>query len=135
MWILVDFSPRAKFIAITVDELILVPIAIILVYYFKPEWLLPVTVLLIIGAALFVAGKYYLIYPSLQESSIEFYELKGLRGTVITPVTQTSGKIKVGAEIWDARCDVGEIVTGTEVVIVSRDRMRVRVEPYGARNT
>jgi membrane-bound ClpP family serine protease len=131
---LVDFSPRAKFIAITVDELILVPIAIIIVYYFKPEWLLPITILLIIGAAIFVAGKYYLIYPSLQESSVEFYELKGLRCTVITTVTPTSGKIKIGAEIWDARCDVGEIEKGSEVVIVDHDRMRVRVEPYGARN-
>jgi membrane protein implicated in regulation of membrane protease activity len=131
---LVDFSPRAKFIAITVDELILVPIAIILVYYFMPEWLLPITILLIIGAAIFVAGKYYLIYPSLQESSVKFYELKGLRGTVITTVTPESGKIKVGAEIWDARCDVGEIQTGTQVVIVDRDMMKVRVEPYGARN-
>jgi membrane protein implicated in regulation of membrane protease activity len=131
---LVDFSPRAKFIAITVDELILVPIAIILVYYFLPELLIPITILLIIGAVIFVAGKYYLIYPSLQESSVEFYELKGLRGKVINTVTPEAGKIKVGAEIWDARCDVGEIEVGTEIVIIERDRMRVRVEPYGMRN-
>ncbi|MFW9926123.1 MAG: NfeD family protein [Candidatus Thorarchaeota archaeon] len=131
---MVDFSPRAKFIAITVDELILVPIAIVIVYYLKPEWLVPITVLLIIGAAIFVAGKYYLIYPSLLESSQQFYELKGLRGKVIDKVTPVAGKIKVGAEIWEARCDVGEIETGTEIVIVSRDSMRVRVEPYGTSN-
>jgi membrane protein implicated in regulation of membrane protease activity len=131
---LVDFSPRAKFIAITVDELILVPIAIIIVYYFKPEWLLPISVLLIIGAAIFVAGKYYIVYPSLLETPNKFYELKGLRGKVIDTVTPVSGKIKVGAEIWDARCDVGEIETGIEVVIVDRDFMKVRVEPYGIRN-
>lgn len=131
---MVDFSPRAKFIAITVDELILVPIAIIIVYYFKPEWLIPITILLIIGAAIFVAGKYYLIYPSLLDSSNEFYELKGMKGKVIDTVTPITGKIKVGAEIWDARCDVGEIIAGTEVVIVSRDSLRVRVEPYGISN-
>jgi membrane protein implicated in regulation of membrane protease activity len=131
---LVDFSPRAKFIAITVDELILVPIAIILVYFFKPEWLLPITILLIIGAAIFVAGKYYLIYPSLLDTPNKFYELKGLRGTVIDTVTAVSGKIKVGAEIWEARCDVGEILKGTQVVIVDRDMMKVRVEPYGFTN-
>lgn len=131
---MVDFSPRVKFIAITVDELILVPIAIIIVYYFKPEWLLPITILLIIGAAIFVAGKYYLIYPSLLDMPNKFYELKGLKGKVIDTVTPTSGKIKVGAEIWEARCDVGEIETGTEVVIVSRESMKVRVEPFGARN-
>jgi membrane protein implicated in regulation of membrane protease activity len=131
---MVDFSPRAKFIAITVDELILVPIAIIIVYYFKPDWLVPITILLIIGAAIFVAGKYYLIYPSLLDTPHKFYELKGLKGKVITTVTPESGKIKVGAEIWDARCDVGEIVAGSEVVIVERDSMKVRVEPYGIRN-
>jgi membrane protein implicated in regulation of membrane protease activity len=116
------------------DELILVPIAILIVYYLKPEWLLPITVLLIIGAAIFVVGKYYLVYPSLLETPQQFYELKGLRGTVIDIVTPESGKIKVGAEIWEARCDVGEIENGTEIVIVSRDRMRVRVEPYGLGN-
>ncbi|MFX1483070.1 MAG: NfeD family protein [Promethearchaeota archaeon] len=132
---MVDFSPRAKFVAITVDELILVPIAMFIVYYFKQEWFLPITVLLIIGAAIFVAGKYYLIYPSLLDSSQQFYELKGLRGKVIEEVTPVAGKIKVGAEIWQARCDVGEIASGTEVVIVSREQMRVRVEPYGTNNS
>ena len=131
---MVDFSPRAKFIAITVDELILVPIAIMIVYYFKPEWLIPITILLIIGAAIFVAGKYYLIYPSLLDTPNKFYELKGLTGKVIDTVTPVSGKIKVGAEIWEARCDVGEIETGTTVVIVSRESMKVRVEPSGVSN-
>ena len=131
---MVNFSPRVKFIAITVDELILVPIAIIIVYYLKPEWLFPVTILLVIGAAIFVAGKYYLIYPSLLEGSHQFYELKGMKGKVIDTVTPVSGKIKVGAEIWEARCDVGEIESGTQVVIVSRDSLRVRVEPSGVSN-
>ena len=127
---MVDFSPRAKFIAITVDELILIPIAMWIVYTFKPDWFLPATILLIIGAAIFVAGKYYLVYPSLVDEANPFYELKGMRGTVIDDVTQIAGKVRVGAEIWDARCDVGEIKSGTEVVIVSRDSMRVRVEPF-----
>ncbi len=114
--------------------MILVPIAIIIVYYLKPEWLLPITILLVIGAVIFVAGKYYLVYPSLLETPNPFYELKGMKGTVIDTVTPVSGKIKVGAEIWEARCDVGEIETGTEVVIVSRDSMRVRVELVGISN-
>lgn len=126
---MVDFSPRAKFIAITVDELILVPIAMWIVYIFRPDWFVPATILLIIGAAIFVAGKYYLVYPSLVDEASPFYELKGMKGIVINDVTQITGKIRVGAEIWDARCDVGEIKSGTEVVIVSRDSMQVRVEP------
>jgi membrane protein implicated in regulation of membrane protease activity len=127
---MVDFSPRAKFIAITVDELILVPIAMWIVYVFKPDWFVPATILLIIGAALFVAAKYYIVYPSLQDESRPFYELQGMKGIVIEDVTQIGGKIRVGAEIWDARCDVGDIKSGTEVVVVSRESMKVRVEPY-----
>jgi membrane protein implicated in regulation of membrane protease activity len=126
----VDFSPRAKFIAITVDELILVPIAMWIVYTFKPDWFLPATILLIIGAAIFVAGKYYIVYPSLLDEATPFYELVGMKGVVIDDVTQVTGKIRVGAEIWDARCDVGEIKSGTEIVVVSRESMRVRVEPF-----
>ena len=126
----VDFSPRAKFIAITVDELVLVPIALWIVYVFRPDWLIPAAILLIIGAAIFVAGKYYLVYPSLLDEYRPYYELQGMRGVVIENVTQVSGKIRVGAEIWEARCDVGEIKSGVEVSVVSRESMKVRVEPF-----
>jgi membrane protein implicated in regulation of membrane protease activity len=122
-------SPRVKFIVITVDELILVPIALILVYYFIPELLPFATVALVIGAIVFVAAKYYLIYPSLQEGSHALYDLEGMTGKVIDTVTKTSGKIKVGAEIWEARYDEGEIPIGAEVNVVSRESMKVRVVP------
>ncbi|MHA2141492.1 MAG: NfeD family protein [Candidatus Thorarchaeota archaeon] len=127
-------SPRVKFIAITVDELFLVPVAMALAYFFVPDWFVPISILLIVGAVVFVAAKYYLVYPSLQETSYSFYELEGLRGKVIEEVTVSSGKIKVGAEIWDARCDAGNIEVGTEVTVVSRDMMRVIVVPYGMGN-
>ena len=127
---MVDFSPRAKFIAITVDELILVPIAMWIVYTFKPDWFPLATILLIIGAAIFVVGKYYIVYPSLLDEARPFYELQGMKGVVIEDVTQISGKIRVGAEIWDARCDVGDIKSGTKIVVISRESMEVRVEPY-----
>ena len=130
---MVDFSPRAKFIAITVDELILVPIAMWIVYIFKPDWLLPVTILLIIGAAVFVAVKYYLVYPSLLDEARPFYELQGMTGIVVEDVTSTAGKIRVGAEIWEARCDIGPIGKGSEVVILARESMKVRVEPLSGR--
>ena len=126
---MVDFSPRAKFIVITVDELVLVPIVMWIVYVFRPDWFVPATILLIIGAALFVIAKYYLIYPSLLDTPRPFYELAGMKGVAIEDVTQISGKIRVGAEIWDARCDVGDIKSGTEVVVKSRESMEVRVEP------
>ncbi|TXT56468.1 MAG: hypothetical protein BAJATHORv1_20057 [Candidatus Thorarchaeota archaeon] len=122
-------STRVKFIAITIDELVLIPIAIAIVYFFVPELLLPISVLLIVGAVLFVAVKYYLVYPSLQESNYYLYSLDGAIGKVTQTVTPQSGKIKVGQEIWDARCDEGQIPTGAEVQIVARDSMRVKVVP------
>ena len=117
-----------KFILITVDELVLVPVAIVLVYFFVPELLIPVSILTIAGAVIFVIIKYYVVYPTLaKESSYGFYELSGLTGKVTAPVSQTTGKIKVGSEIWDARCDEGEIPIGAEVQILSRDSFKVRV--------
>ena len=124
------FSPKVKFIAITVDELILVPIAIIIVYYFAPQYLWATVILTIIGAAIFVAVKYYLVYPSLLESgSFKLYDLKGMTGVVTDTVTPKSGKIRVGAEIWDARCEIGEIPPGADVRIISRQDLRVLVAP------
>jgi membrane protein implicated in regulation of membrane protease activity len=121
-------SPRVKFILITVDELILVPVAIALVYFFAPEFLIPVALLTSIGAVIFVIIKYYVVYPTLaKESSYGFYELSGLTGVVIMPVTPTSGKIKVGSELWDARCDEDEIPIDTEVRILSRESFKVHV--------
>jgi membrane protein implicated in regulation of membrane protease activity len=121
-------SPKVKFILITVDELVLVPVAIVLVYFFAPQLLIPVTLLTISGAIVFVIIKYYVVYPTLaKESSYGFYELSGLKGIVTIPVTPTSGKIKVGSELWAARCDEGEIPVDAEVRILSRESFKVQV--------
>jgi membrane protein implicated in regulation of membrane protease activity len=120
-------SAKIKFIAITIDELVLVPIAFILVYFFLPEILLPIIVIGVIGSAIFVVIKYYLVYPSLQETTAGQYDVHGLTGYVTSTVTQKSGKVKVGQEIWDARTDEGSIEPGTEIVITSRESLRVRV--------
>lgn len=123
-------SPKVKFFAMTVDELILVPLLIFIVYFFAPEYLTLVIILSLVGAALFVVVKFYLVYPTLsQEESYSLYDLSGVTGKVTKTVTQTSGKVKVGQEIWDARCDEGEISVGTEVQIVARESFRVKVAP------
>jgi membrane protein implicated in regulation of membrane protease activity len=127
---LVKLSPRLKFILITVDELLLVPALILGAYYFIPE-LLPFTIVTtIVGAILFVAAKYKLVYDSLKEGTGYLYDLPGTRCKVIETITDASGKVRVGAEIWEARSDNGEILKGTEVVIVSRESMQVRVRPW-----
>ena len=127
---MVKLSPRVKFILITVDELFLVPLLILAAYYFLPELLSFTIVASILGAIVFVAAKYHLIYDSLKEGPGFLYELEGTRCKVLETVTHTSGKVKVGAEIWDARSDNGEILAGTEVVIVSRERLKVHVKPW-----
>lgn len=132
---MVKLSPRVKFILITVDELLLVPILILVAYYFLPE-LLPFTIVAtIVGAIIFVAAKYHLVYDSLKEGTDYLYDLPGIRCKVIETITDTSGKVKVGAEIWEARSDNGEIVKGTAVVIVSRESMKVRVKPWYGEST
>ena len=118
-----------KFIAITVDELILVPIAWVLVFWFAPDYLLLSIVVGIVGSAIFVAIKYYIIYPVLQDGSYKLYDLKGVKGVVIETVTTDSGKVKVGQEIWNARTDYGDLPPGTEVVIEERESFQVYVIP------
>ena len=127
---MVKLSPRAKFVLITVDELLLVPLLIVLAYYFLPEILLFTIVATILGASVFVAVKYHLVYDSLKEGSYYLYDLQGTRCKVIETVTPTSGKVKVGAEIWDARSDNGEILIGTKAIIVSRESMKVHIKPW-----
>lgn len=120
-------SPKVKFIAITIDELVLVPLALVFVFYFLPEYFIPSIVIGIVGSAIFVAIKYWLVYPQLLDTSYAYYGLEGVNGIVNETVTPQGGKIKVGQEIWDARCDVGEIAPGTKVRIIARDSMLVRV--------
>ncbi|MFW9921153.1 MAG: NfeD family protein [Candidatus Thorarchaeota archaeon] len=124
-------SPKVKFIAITVDELILVPLAIVFVFYFLPDYFFASIIIGILGSAVFVAIKYWLVYPQLLDTSYAFYGLEGIVGTVKVTVTPQSGKITVGQELWDARCDVGEIAPGTKVRVIARDSMLVRVTPEG----
>lgn len=127
---MVKLSPRVKFILITVDELLLVPLLILGAYYFVPDLLTFTIVTTIVGAIIFVAAKYHLVYDSLKEGTHYLYDLEGIRCKVIETVTLTSGKVKVGAEIWEARSDSGEIPAGTEVVIVSRESLKVHVKPW-----
>ncbi len=122
-------SPKIKFLAITVDELVLVSLAIVLIYFFLPVFFVTSIILGVVGSVIFVAIKYYWIYPSLSDESYALYDLKGVYGTVMQPVSSQSGKIKVGQEIWDARYNYGVIEPGTKIQIISRESMIVTVEP------
>ena len=127
---MVKLSPRAKFILITVDELLLVPLLILVAYYFLPDLLLFTIVVTILGAVIYVPLKYRFIYDSLKEETYYLYEIAGTKCNVIETVTPTSGKVKIGAEIWEARSDNDEILAGTKAVIVSRESLIVHVNPW-----
>jgi membrane protein implicated in regulation of membrane protease activity len=124
-------SARTKFIIITLDELALVPIAVVLAHFFAPEYTILVAVAGIIIAAIFVPIKYYLVYPTLKQTeSHQLYNLIGMTAVVTNTVTSTSGKIRLGSEIWDALCDEGtNFPTGSKVRIVSRESLKVHVGP------
>ena len=113
---------------VTIDELVLIPIALFVVATFLPELLVPSIIIAIVGGTVYVAAKYYLIYPSLQEGGTVSYDIIGMSGKVVTTVTSTSGTVKVGSEIWTARCDEDELPTGSLVVVVERDGFTVKVK-------
>ena len=83
-------SPRVKFIAITVDELVLLPVAWVLMYFFLPDYFVLSVVVGIVGGVVFVVIKYYFIWPVLQDGSYKLYDLKGVTGVVIDTVTNDS---------------------------------------------
>jgi len=125
-----SFSPMVKFVAITIDEIFIVLLAIVVVLFWAPEYLLLTVIIAVPGTALFVIVKYYLVYPSLVDTgSYGLYDLKGMTGVVTETVTSKSGKIRVGGEIWDARCGDGQILPGSQVQILSRESLRVLVSP------
>lgn len=126
---MVKLTPRLKFIAITIDELLLVPVLIILAYYFVPDLFVFTIFASIIGAIIFVAIKYQLVYEVLQDGTYYLYEMQGIKCRVIETVSSDSGKVKVGAEIWEARSHLGDIAIGKDVIIVSREHMKLVVEP------
>ena len=122
-------SARTKFIIITLDELALVPIAVVLAHFFAPEYTVLVAVAGIIIAAIFVPVKYYLVYPTLKQTeSHRIYNLVGMTAVVVSTVTSTSGKVRLGSEIWGAVCDEGtDFPVGSKVRIVSRENFKIHV--------
>ncbi|MGY5875019.1 MAG: NfeD family protein [Candidatus Thorarchaeota archaeon] len=125
-------SPRIKFILINIDELIVVIAILAAVGVFLPDLFLFAVIFGIVGFILFVVAKYYIMYPSMLDDFYQGYDVEGMVGKVIGTVTPTSGKVKIAQEIWDARCEDGEIQVGTKIRIHSRDSMILIVGPIDA---
>ena len=123
-------DPKLKFIIVTIDELILVSIAIVIVYFLAPEYTLPIAIVSIILTCVYVYGKWRVIYPTLAlTGSYDLYDLIGMNGVVTATVSQDAGKVRVGQEIWTARCTEGEIQKGTTVKIKSKQSLVIHVAP------
>ncbi len=123
------------FLVTSLDNIAIAAIALILVYIYLIDYLQIAIVLVAVGMAAYFAGKYYWIYPVLKMAPHGGYEVEGMIGKVVQSVTPTGGKVKVGSEIWNAKCDDGQLPVGTKVRILSRDNMRVRVGPLGESST
>ena len=122
-------SPRFKFIAITIDEIVAVIVIVLIVGHFFPDLLMWAVLIATIGTTLFVVAKYYIVYPSLQEGGTVDYDVVGLVGQVVETVTPRGGKIRIGGERWAARCEESEIPAKTRVIVVSREGMQLVVRP------
>ena len=48
---------------------------------------------------------------------------------VVTTKLEPEGKVRIGAEIWNARAEGGAIAEGERVRVVSRDGLTLVVEP------
>ncbi|MCK9356683.1 MAG: hypothetical protein M0R22_06015, partial [Dehalococcoidia bacterium] len=52
----------------------------------------------------------------------------GLNAVVVRSLTP-EGYVRVGNELWPARCETGHVARGRRVSIVRMDRLRLVVEP------
>ncbi len=60
-------------------------------------------------------------------------DMKGMKGVVVQPL-RPEGLIKIGGELWNARAISGRTESGTNVVVVSQQGLKliVRVEDSGS---
>lgn len=124
-----NLSPKAMFVVTSLDNVAVAIIALVIVYVYLIDYFQVAVVLIAVGTVAYFILKYYWIYPVLKQAPHRGYELEDMIGQVLEPVTPTGGKVKVGTEIWNARCEEGLLPVGTKVKVVSHDNLRVRVAP------
>jgi membrane-bound serine protease (ClpP class) len=81
-----------------------------------------------VGAALDVAETgAFLWWSGRRKALVGVQSLVGKRGVAVGELGP-SGQVKVGGEIWNARCD-SRCVAGTEIVVSGVDGLVLVVEP------
>ena len=89
----------------------------------------PWDLLVVVGAIVLEVGEivFWFWYSKRRRVQVGAETLIGRPGVVIT-ACRPRGQVRVGGEIWAARCEVGANV-GTSVRVVGRDDLTLVVEP------
>ena len=89
----------------------------------------PWDVLVVVGALVLEVGEivFWFWYSKRRRVQVGAETLIGRTGVVIT-ACRPRGQVRVGGEIWAARCDAGAEV-GTAVRVDGRDGLTLVVEP------
>lgn len=84
-----------------------------------------------IGAALDIAETGLLVrWSKRRRASVGLESMVGRRGTVVSDLWP-EGQVKIGGELWRARCD-GGCESGTDVVVRGVEGLTLVVEPAGS---
>ncbi len=126
---MVGSSARRKFVLINLDDILLAAIIVVAAYYLVPDLFVEALILVVIGLIVIIAAKYYLLYPMMDDRPQVSYDIVGRTGVVIETVTETDGRIRVGGEIWHARCQEGVIDIGQNVMVTGRENLLLWVSP------
>lgn len=119
----------SKFFISLIDNIFFAAIAIILLFYFLPEYFLIGTVLIVVGFIIFVVARAYLILPYLGDKGMVSYDIIGKVGTVTKKIDGT-GKVLVGGTLWNAKTENGSVLEeNTKVKVIQRKRLTLYVVP------
>ena len=101
-------------------------VALLLAFFVLDE---PWDLLVVVGAIVLEVGEivFWFWYSKRRRVQVGAETLIGRPGMVIT-ACRPLGQVRVGGEIWAARCEAGANV-GTAVRVVGRDDLTLVVEP------
>jgi membrane protein implicated in regulation of membrane protease activity len=101
-------------------------VALLLAFFVLDE---PWGVLVVVGALILEVGEifFWFWYSQRRHVQVGAETLIGRPGVVIT-ACRPLGQVRVGGEIWAARCASGANI-GTEVRVAGRDDLTLIVEP------
>lgn len=107
------------FIIISLDDVGIAILIIALSYYLAKQYFYLVTAVTLTGLIIFLAIKYILLKPVLENTPISKYDLTNRIGIVIKDLNPR-GLVKLGNEVWRAESIHGNSIRKGRKVIVLR---------------